>query len=198
MAQIAVAEKFVSFELQAATVEQGKETDLVVKVTKLADFAGEAQVTLLGLPNKVTTEPKTITKDTEELVFHLKTDKVSPAGNHHNLFCQAVILKDGEPIVHNLGPGRLRIDVPLPPKPSAPAGKPAAAPVAAAATAKPAEAAASRSRGSSSSAASASRRRRAAAAVAMRSDRDRTTSVLEPAGRHRCPIRPRPVKGREL
>ena len=140
MAHIAVAEKFVSFELQAATVEQGNETDLVVKVTKLADFAGEAQVTLLGLPNKVTTEAKTITKDTEELVFHLKTDKVSPAGNHPNLVCRAVILKDGEPIVHNLGPGRLRIDVPLPPKPTAPANKPAVAPVAA--TAKPAEGAA--------------------------------------------------------
>jgi hypothetical protein len=132
LTRIAVAEKFVSFELQAATVEQGNETDLVVKVTKLADFPGEAQVTLLGLPNKVTAEPKTITKDTEELVFHLKTDKVSPAGNHPNLVCRAVILKDGEPMVHNLGPGRLRIDVPLPPKPSAPANKPEAAPVAAA------------------------------------------------------------------
>jgi len=127
MTRIAVAEKFLSFELQAATVEQGNETDLVVKVTKLADFGGEAQVTLLGLPNKVTAEPKTITKDTDELVFPLKTDKVSPAGNHPNLVCRAVILKDGEPIVHNLGPGRLRIDVPLPPKASTPANNPVAA-----------------------------------------------------------------------
>ena len=140
MARLAVAEKFVNFELQAATVEQGKETDLVVKVTRLADFEGEAQVTLLGLPNKVTAEPKTITKDTDELVFHLKTDLVSPAGNHTNLVCQAVILKDGEPIVHKLGPGRLRIDAPLPTKPTMAAGKPSAAPVAG--TAKPADGAA--------------------------------------------------------
>jgi hypothetical protein len=119
LAPITVAEKFVNFELQAATVEQGKETDVVVKVTRLADFEGAAQVTLLGLPNKVTADPKTITRDTTELIFHLTTDKASPAGNHTNLVCQAVIMKDGEPIVHKLGPGRLRIDMPIPPKPNA-------------------------------------------------------------------------------
>ena len=48
-------------------------------------------------------------------------------GNHQNLFCQVVVTQDGEPIVHNLGTGQLRIDVPLPPKPNAPAAKPAAA-----------------------------------------------------------------------
>jgi hypothetical protein len=127
MAQISVAEKFLNLELQAATVEQGKETDLVVKVTKLADFEGEAQLTLLGLPNKVTAEPRTITKDAEEVIFHLKTDVTSPAGNHTNLVCQALITKDGEAIVHKLGPGRLRIDVPIAPKPNATAAKPAAA-----------------------------------------------------------------------
>ena len=104
-------------------------------VNKAVDFPGEAQVTLIGLPNKVTTDVKTITKDTKEIVFRIKTDKVSPAGNHQNLFCQVVVIQDGEPIVHNLGSGQLRIDVPLPPKP-----KPAAAPapVAAAAPPKPA------------------------------------------------------------
>jgi hypothetical protein len=138
LAPLTVVEKYVNFEFQAATVEQGKETDLVVKVTRLADFDGEAQVTLLGLPNKVSTEPKTITKDTNELIFHLTTDKVSPAGNHPNLICQAVILKDGEPMVHKLGTGRLRIDVPLPPKPAAATAKPASAPAPVAAG-KPAE-----------------------------------------------------------
>ena len=41
-------------------------------------------------------------------------------GQPHNLFCQVVITQNGEPIVHNLGTGALRIDVPLPPKPNAP------------------------------------------------------------------------------
>jgi hypothetical protein len=131
LARLTVAEKFVTFDFQAATVEQGKETDLAVKVTKLADFDGEAKVTLLGLPNKVATEPKTINKETGELIFHLTTDKTSPAGNHTTLVCRAVFLRDGEPIVHNLGTGRLRIDVPLPPKPNVAGAQPAAAPVAA-------------------------------------------------------------------
>jgi hypothetical protein len=140
MAKLTVAERFVTFAFQPTTVEQGKETDLVVKVTKNVDFPGEAQVTLVGLPNKVTSEPKKITKDTTDLVFHIKTDKASPAGNHTSLFCQLVVTHNGEPILHNLGGSTLRIDVPLPPKPNAPAPAPvqvAAAPKPAAAPAKP-------------------------------------------------------------
>ena len=92
---------------------------MAVKVAKAVDFPGEATVTLIGLPNKVTTDVKKITKDTTDLMFHIKTDKVSPAGNHASLFCQVVITQNGEPIVHNIGTGALRIDVPLPPKANA-------------------------------------------------------------------------------
>ena len=38
---------------------------MAIKVTKAVDFPGEAQVTLIGLPNKVTTDVKKITKDTD-------------------------------------------------------------------------------------------------------------------------------------
>ncbi|QEH33070.1 hypothetical protein OJF2_15660 [Aquisphaera giovannonii] len=128
LANLTVASPYVGLEFQAASVEQGKEADMAVKVAKLADFPGEASVTLLGLPNKVTTDAKTITKDSKDLVFRLKTDKASPAGNHASLFCQVVVTLNGEPIVHNIGTGALRIDVPLPPKPAAPAPAVAAAP----------------------------------------------------------------------
>ncbi len=131
LAKLTIASQFVTLGFQAASVEQGKETDLVATVNKAVDFPGEAQVTLIGLPNKVTTDVKKITKDSKEIVFHLKTDKVSPAGNHQNLFCQLVVTQNGEPIIHNLGTGTLRVDVPLPPKP-APAAAPAPAPAAAA------------------------------------------------------------------
>lgn len=130
LADLTIAPQFVTLAFQSASVEQGKEVDLAVTVSKATDFDGEATVTLVGLPNKVTTDVKTITKDTKDLVFRLKTDPASPAGNHANLFCQVVITRDGEPILHNLGTGQLRIDVPLPPKPNAPA--PAPMPVAAA------------------------------------------------------------------
>jgi hypothetical protein len=142
LANLTIAPPFLGLTFQAASVEQGKEVDMAVKLAKNTDFAGEAKVTLVGLPNKVTTDVKTITKDTTDLVFRIKTDKVSPAGNHTNLFCQVVVSQNGEPIVHDIGTGTLRIDVPLPPKPAAPApiaavAKPAAAPPSAASVAKP-------------------------------------------------------------
>ncbi len=124
LAKLTIASQILTLAYQPASVEQGKEVDMAVKVNKAVDFPGSATVTLIGLPNKVTTDVKTITKDSTDVVFHIKTDKVSPAGNHQNLFCQVVITQNGEPIVHNLGGGTLRVDVPLPPKPNAPAPAP--------------------------------------------------------------------------
>ena len=127
LAKLTVAAPFLSLSYQPASVEQGKETDLIVAVNKAVDFPGEAKVTLVGLPNKVTTDVKGITKDTKELIFRVKTDKASPAGNHQNLFCQVVVTREGEPIVHNLGSGQIRIDVPIPPKVQAAPPAPVAA-----------------------------------------------------------------------
>jgi hypothetical protein len=137
LAKLSIAAPFLALTYQSASVEQGQETDLVVGVNKAVDFSGEAQVTLIGLPNKVTTDTKKITKDTKELVFRVKTDKVSPAGNHQNLFCQVIVTQENEPIIHNLGSGQIRIDVPLPPKPK-PVAAPAPAPVATAPAPAPA------------------------------------------------------------
>lgn len=135
LADLTVAAPFVGLTFQAASVEQGKETDMAVTVAKNVDFPGEAQVTLVGLPNKVTTDVKTITKDSTDLTFHVKTDPASPVGKHAALFCQVVVTQEGEPITHNIGTGSLQIDAPLPPKADAPAAAPAPA-----AEAKPAEA----------------------------------------------------------
>ncbi len=140
LANLTIAAPLLGLTFAAASVEQGKETDMAVKVARNVEFPGEASVTLLGLPNKVGTEVKKINKDTTDLVFHLKTDKASPAGNHATLFCQVVVTQNGEPILHNIGTGTLRIDVPLPPRPApakAASAAPAAPPPAAAPAAKP-------------------------------------------------------------
>ncbi len=115
-ARLTVAPQFLTLKFQAASVEQGKEVDLIVNVNKSTDFAGAAKLTLIGLPNKATTDPVMITNRDTRVVFHLKTDPKTPPGETKSLFCQAVITKDGEPIVHNLGTGRLRVDAPLPAK----------------------------------------------------------------------------------
>ncbi|MFO0946332.1 MAG: hypothetical protein U1D30_10350 [Planctomycetota bacterium] len=75
-----------------------------------------------------------ITKDSAEVFFPVTTAAASPAGQHATLFCQEIITKDGEPIVHYLGYGGvLGIDPPPPPKkdepaPAAPAATAAAPP----------------------------------------------------------------------
>jgi hypothetical protein len=132
MAILEVAEPYLAFNFQSAATEQGKPTDLVIKIEKKKDFEGAAKIELLGLPNEVTTEPREITKDTAELIFPVKTTANSPAGRHKTVICRAVIVAAGEPISHTLGTGELRIDTPLPPKADAPAtaaAAPAAAPM---------------------------------------------------------------------
>ncbi|MGE3315313.1 MAG: PPC domain-containing protein [Planctomycetaceae bacterium] len=124
LASLEVAAPFVQFAMERAAVEQGQQTDLVCKVTVAQPFEGEAKVTVLGLPPKVTTAELPLTKDKAELVFKLATDATSPAGNHKNIFCQVVVVANGEPILHNVGGTDLRIDQPLP-KPAAPAAAPA-------------------------------------------------------------------------
>lgn len=134
LATLEVAEPFLAFNFTAATTEQGKPTEVVIKVEKRRDFEGAAQVELLGLPNEVTTQPKEITKDSTELVFPVSTTANSPAGKHKTVICRAIITANGEPILHTLGTGELRIDTPLPAKPAeaaaAPMPMPAAAPAA--------------------------------------------------------------------
>jgi hypothetical protein len=128
LATLDVAAPFFSFAMERAAVEQGKETDLFCKVAQSTPFPGEAKVRLLGLPFKVTAPEAAITKDTKELAFKLSVDRTAPPGQHRNIFCQVVVVKDGEPVMHNVGGTELRIDVPLvkalPPPP--PKSKPVA------------------------------------------------------------------------
>ncbi len=132
MATLEVSEPYLAFNFQSAATEQGKPTEVVIKVEKKKDFEGAAKIELLGLPNEVTTEPREITKDSTELIFPVKTTANSPAGRHKTVICRATITANGEPISHTLGTGELRIDTPLPPKPAAAAAPAAPAPVAAA------------------------------------------------------------------
>jgi hypothetical protein len=136
LATFEVAPPFFAFQMERAASEQGKNTEIFCKVQQQTPYEGPAKVNVLGLPPKVTTGEMQMTKDAKELVFKLTVDKATPAGQHKNIFCQAVVMVNGEPVVHNVGGTELRIDVPLAPKANAPA--PAAANKSAPA-AKPAE-----------------------------------------------------------
>jgi hypothetical protein len=125
---LSVQAPMVTFAQERSAVEQGQSTSIFGKLTVPTPFVGEATVSVIGLPNKVTAPILKITKDSKELNFPIATDKISPAGKH-GVYCQCVVTHNGETLVHNIGGGELRIDVPLPPK-VAPAAAPA--PVAAA------------------------------------------------------------------
>jgi len=120
-------------------VELGAETVLPIQVEVAKPFTGDAQVTLIGLPNKITTEGKTLNAELKELVFPVKAEADANPGLTKNLYCQVIITENGEPILHNIGSGQLRVDKPLPPKTNEPAPAVAAtpAPKPAAPTAKP-------------------------------------------------------------
>jgi hypothetical protein len=132
MATLEVAEPYVGLTVQRSSVEQGKETEVVVEVQVLKELKSPAQVTLVGLPHKVTAPPLEITADTKELVFKVTTAVDSPEGTHKNVFCQVTVMENNESIVHaRVGDSELRIDKPLPMPTAAP--MPAPMPVAAAA-----------------------------------------------------------------
>jgi hypothetical protein len=126
LATIEIAPPFMQLSLERGAVEQGKDTQMFVKITNTRPFTGNAKMRLIGLPPKVTTQELDITKDTKEIAFPIKVEPTAPAGIHRNLFCQIVVMENGEPVLHNLGGSELRIDVPLPPKKDAPPPAPVA------------------------------------------------------------------------
>lgn len=126
MATIEITEPYINLALTRSSVELGQETELVASVEILKELTSPATVTLVGLPHKVTAEPMQVTKDTKELVFRVKTEADSPAGNHKNIFCKIIVSENNETITHaRVGSTELRVDKPLP-KPVAAKPKPAA------------------------------------------------------------------------
>jgi hypothetical protein len=63
MAQLEIADTFMTFTFEKATGEQGQQVELLVNVENKAEFEGEATIELLGLPANTSTdaEPKKIT-----------------------------------------------------------------------------------------------------------------------------------------
>lgn len=125
LATLEIAEPYIGLTVQRASVEQGKETEVVVEVQVLKELKAPAQVTLVGLPHKVTAEPLQISPETKELVFKVKTESDSPEGTHKNIFCQVTVVENSENIVHaRVGDSELRIDKPLPMPTAAPMPQP--------------------------------------------------------------------------
>jgi hypothetical protein len=119
LANLEVSDAFARFEIQRAACEQGQVTQVLCKVNQNIAFEGKAVAELLGTPPNVTVEKMELDAATEELVFQVKTSGESPVGKH-NLVCQLVVTKNGEPVVSTAGSVELQIDQPVAPPPSQP------------------------------------------------------------------------------
>ncbi len=136
LADLAIADQFYQFAFEKSAVEQGLETEVVVKMEKKVDFEGQAKCELVGLPAGTTTTPIEFNKDSKELVFKVVAAKEARPGKYPSLICVTSFQLNGDTVVHTLGTGELRVDAPLPPKVAAPAAPmPAPAPMPAAAPA---------------------------------------------------------------
>ena len=111
-----VADNNFTVAMERAAVIQGEPTEIFGKIELKAAFEGKATAKLIGLPNKVTAEPVTITKDTKEIRFPIKTDKASPVGRHKSVICEVTIPQGDAKIIYHAGTVELRIDAP-PPEP---------------------------------------------------------------------------------
>ena len=136
LAELEIAEPFVTMEMKRSSVELGSAGSLYCKINHNTPFEGEATAEILGLPPNIVIPPLTFTKDTPELTFQIETNEKSPVGKHTSLFCRITITKDGEPIVSTAGRSELQITKPRKPVVAA-AAKPAPAAKPAAPVAKP-------------------------------------------------------------
>lgn len=121
LAELRVADPYLDLAIRKARVEQGQSVSLTVNVTHNKPVEGETTVQLFGLPNKVVAaNPEggglSIGAETETLTYDLRVDAAAPPGRHTGLFVRAVVIENGEPIVHLSTRGELFIDKPLPPK----------------------------------------------------------------------------------
>jgi hypothetical protein len=110
---------YLAMTFPPVATEQGKSVDYAIALSHTTPFEGTAKVDLVGLPPGVTTTPQEITKDAAEVKFPLAVAADARVGHHRQLYCQVTIMENGEPVVHTIGTGELRIDEPL--KPAAPA-----------------------------------------------------------------------------
>ena len=94
-------------------VEQGQETLMVAKIESLQPFEGEAEASLVGVPETIPVESAKINKDTKEVAFKVKTHDKSPVGKQANLFVRVDIPIPGGTTTHRIALGStLRVDAP--------------------------------------------------------------------------------------
>jgi len=109
--ELEVATPFLAGKIVKGSVEQGHTAQVVCNLDQKTPFEGKAKIELVGLPANTTAEPREIASGDAKVIFDVHTTPKSPPGPHASLFCRVIVMKDGQPIVHNIARGgALRID----------------------------------------------------------------------------------------
>jgi hypothetical protein len=114
LVDLEVADHFFELAFGKAAVEQGKVARLPITITQKREFEGTAKVQVVGLPAGATCEPLEFNKDATELELPIATAADARVGRHRTVMCRAVVTVNGEPVMHTLGTGEVRIDRPRP------------------------------------------------------------------------------------
>ena len=114
LAEIEVAEPYVTFSIPRTSVQQGDSTKLQCTIQQLVAFEGDATAEIVGLPKQVVIAPMTFTKDTTELQFDISTTEDCPIAKHKGLICRVSIPVGEETVMATAGRGELRVKKPTP------------------------------------------------------------------------------------
>jgi hypothetical protein len=105
LTDLEVATPYLMGKIETLWVNPGKTGKLTLNVQHAKTFEGKAKIKLAGLPDKVTTVEKEISKGEQEVVFDLIVQTNCPMGSHKNLFCTVEIPENGTVIQHTIAPG---------------------------------------------------------------------------------------------
>lgn len=113
LAGLEVATPFLAGKIATLAAIPGKPAKLTVDLQQLKPFAGKAAIRLLGLPEKVSTQAKDITKDDGKVTFDLTVDPKCAPGSFRNLFCAVDVMQEGHVVPHNIASGGILRIVPV-------------------------------------------------------------------------------------
>ena len=119
-----IIEPYFDIQIPTLTVQQGKPTELNIKLSHRTPFEGEVELELVRLPAGVSAEKMKVTVDDKTATFALSIDPQAKVGVHKGLGCRIRLSVAGEPVIYTQGYAEVRIDPAPTPKPAATAGSP--------------------------------------------------------------------------
>ncbi len=108
-----VIEPYLNGSIDLATTTQGQSLTLHCELENLKPFSGEAELTLHGLPHKVTASPIKFTANDQTLQIPLSVPADARPGKNKNIFAQVKIKEGKHFILHQIAQSTTLIITPI-------------------------------------------------------------------------------------